>query len=61
MTWDEAVRQHIAMWEAKEANVPRDMISVCTYDDFRKSENHSFYPRDKKCPYDQKSKLPNFK
>ena len=33
MTWDEAVNQHVSMWKAKEANVPRSMISVCTYDD----------------------------
>ena len=61
MTWDEAVRQHTKMWQAKEANVPRGMISVCTYNDFQKSENHSSYPHYQKCPYEQKSKLPNFK
>lgn len=61
MTWDEAVRQHTEMWQAKEANVPRGMISVCTYDDFPKSKNYSSFPHDKKCPYDQKSKLSNFK
>lgn len=33
MTWDEAVAQHESMWKAKEAGVPRDCISVCTYDD----------------------------
>lgn len=33
MTWDEAVKQHVNMWKAKEANVPRGMVSVCTYDD----------------------------
>ena len=33
MTWDEAVNQHVNMWKAKEANVPRSMISVCTYVD----------------------------
>ena len=33
MTWDEAVNQHVNMWKAKEANVPRSMTSVCTYDD----------------------------
>ena len=37
MTWDEAVNQHISMWKAKEANVPRSMTSVCTYDDSPKS------------------------
>ena len=34
MTWNEAVKQHVGMWKAKEASVPRGMISVCTYDDF---------------------------
>ena len=34
MTWDEAVKQHVNMWRAKEASVPRSMISVCTYDDY---------------------------
>ena len=33
MIWDEAVNQHVSMWKAKEANVPRSMTSVCTYDD----------------------------
>ena len=37
MTWDEAVNQHVNMWKAKEANVPRSMTSVCTYDDSPKS------------------------
>jgi len=54
MTWDEAVRQHTEMWQAKEANVPRGMISVCTYDDFPKSKNHSFRPHYQKCPHEQK-------
>lgn len=38
MTWDEAVNQHVNMWKAKEANVPRSMTSVCTYDDFSKTK-----------------------
>lgn len=45
MTWDEAVNQHVNMWKAKEANVPRGMISVCTYDDYeikcRKPKSYS--------------------
>jgi hypothetical protein len=49
MTWDEAVRQHTEMWQAKEANVPRGMISVCTYDDFPKPKNYS-----SSCPHEQK-------
>lgn len=54
MTWDEAVRQHTEMWKAKEANVPRGMISVCTYDDFQKPKNYSSRPHYQKCPYEQK-------
>ena len=33
MTWDEAVAQHERMLLSKEIGVPRDCISVCTYDD----------------------------
>ena len=43
MTWDEAVNQHVNMWKAKEVNVPRSMISVCTYDDeiqYRKPKSY---------------------
>lgn len=57
MTWDEAVRQHTEMWQAKEANVPRGMISVCTYDDFPKFKNHSSRLHYQKCPYEQKKQI----
>ena len=51
MTWDEAVNQHVNMWKAKEANVPRSMISVCTYDDFPKP--NKLVVRQHSCPFDK--------
>lgn len=51
MTWDEAVNQHVSMWKAKEANVPRSMTSVCTYDDSPKPSKLAVCQHS--CPFDK--------